>query len=90
MQRLLIGVLAFLTIVLQAQLWFGATGLPKTWALEAQTNEQAAKNLSLKNRNAGLVLEVNDLKQGTVAVEEYARFELGMIKPSETFYHTLP
>jgi cell division protein FtsB len=31
-------------------------------------------------RNAGLDAEVRDLKQGYDAIEEHARFELGMVK----------
>ena len=36
-------------------------------------------------RNAGLDAEVRDLKQGYDAIEERARFELGMIKQDEVF-----
>jgi cell division protein FtsB len=37
-------------------------------------------------RNALLDAEVRDLKQGTAAIEERARSELGMIKRDEVFY----
>jgi len=36
-------------------------------------------------RNAGLDAEVRDLKQGYDAIEERARFELGMIRQDESF-----
>ena len=34
-------------------------------------------------RNAQLVAEVSDLKEGLEMVEEKARFELGMVRPDE-------
>ncbi|MES2295844.1 MAG: cell division protein FtsB [Pseudomonadota bacterium] len=43
------------------------------------------KNDVLKARNAKLDSEVRDLKDGTGAVEERARYELGMIKQNEVF-----
>jgi cell division protein FtsB len=33
--------------------------------------------------------EVRDLKQGTGAIEERARNDLGMIKPGEVFYQVV-
>jgi len=33
--------------------------------------------------------EVRDLKQGTEAIEERARNELGMIKPGEVFFQVI-
>jgi cell division protein FtsB len=41
----------------------------------------------LEIRNAGLDAEVRDLKQGYDAIEERARFDLGMIKQDELFIH---
>ena len=52
-------------------------------------DQQKDKNQSLAARNAGLDAEVRDLKQGTDAVEERARVELGMIKTNETFYQLI-
>ena len=39
----------------------------------------------LEIRNAGLDAEVRDLKQGYDAIEERARFELGMVRQDESF-----
>jgi cell division protein FtsB len=33
---------------------------------------------------------VRDLKQGTEAIEERARYELGMIRPDEVFFQIVP
>ena len=47
---------------------------------------QRAKNDALQARNAALDAEVRDLKQGLEAVEERARFELGMVRQDEVFF----
>jgi cell division protein FtsB len=40
-------------------------------------------------RNDALDAEVRDLKQGYDAVEERARYELGMIRQDEIFFHVM-
>lgn len=47
--------------------------------------QQKEVTKSLEIRNAGLDAEVRDLKQGYDAIEERARFELGMVRQDETF-----
>jgi cell division protein FtsB len=37
-------------------------------------------------RNGALAAEVKDLKQGSDAIEERARYELGMVKNDEVFF----
>jgi len=51
--------------------------------------EQRAATAKLKARNEALDAEVRDLKQGSDAIEERARFELGMIKRDEVFYQVV-
>ena len=41
-------------------------------------------------RNAALAAEVKDLKQGSDAIEERARYELGMVKDDEVFFQVVP
>jgi cell division protein FtsB len=74
---------------LQYRLWFGNGGEREVAALQAQVQQQARDNAGLKQRNAALAAEVQDLKSGEAAVEERARSELGMIKPGETFYRVV-
>ena len=40
-------------------------------------------------RNHKLLAEVIDLKQGGETVETLARYNLGLIKPDETFYQII-
>jgi len=81
--RLVNLTLAALLLLVQADLWFGKTGLPYVMSLQSQLREQQAANDSARARNARLSAEVNDLKEGLEMVEEKARAELGMVRPNE-------
>ncbi|MDT3671656.1 MAG: cell division protein FtsB [Aromatoleum sp.] len=80
-------VLAVLVIVLQYPLWLGKGGWLRAWDVDRQLQAQRERNQELEQRNAGLEAEVRDLKSGNEAVEERARFELGLTKPNEIFVH---
>jgi cell division protein FtsB len=69
--------------LVQAELWFGKGGVPRMMELRGKLAEQQAANTADRARNAQLVAEVSDLKEGLEMVEEKARSELGMIKPDE-------
>jgi cell division protein FtsB len=56
------------------------------WEHDRQLSAQRARNDALQGRNAALDAEVRDLKQGLEAVEERARFELGMLRQDEVFF----
>ena len=83
-------VLAGLLIALQYPLWFGKGSWTRVWDLDRQLVAQRLDNAQKKARNDALDVEVRDLKEGQEAVEERARFELGMIKRDETFYQVVP
>ena len=75
--------LVLLLGLVHAELWFGKGGMPRMMELQNKLAEQRATNTSDKARNAQLLAEVSDLKEGLEMVEEKARFELGMVKPDE-------
>ncbi|MDE2628769.1 MAG: cell division protein FtsB [Burkholderiales bacterium] len=75
--------LVVLLALVHAELWFGKGGVPRMMELRARLAEQQAANQTARARNAQLVAEVRDLKEGLEMVEEKARFDLGMIKPDE-------
>lgn len=85
---LLVALLALLAF-LQLRLWFGEGGRRSVADLQQKVAAQARENGGLKQRNAALAAEVEDLKSGEAAVEDRARSELGMIKPGETFYRVV-
>ncbi|MBL6734630.1 MAG: cell division protein FtsB [Shewanellaceae bacterium] len=81
---------SLVTLLMQYRLWFGVNSLPEYWQLQVQVQQQRDQNTQLSKRNQALNLEIMDLKQGLEAVEERARYELGLIKPNETFYRIVP
>ena len=78
-------ILVALLIVLQYPLWLGKGGWLRAWDVERQLQEQKEENRRLEQRNAGLEAEVRDLKSGYEAIEERARFELGLVRSDEVF-----
>lgn len=84
--RILGGVLAALIVLIQYPLWLGKGGWLRVWEVDRQLESQRARNLELQVRNRSLEAEVLDLKQGVDALEERARYELGMIKSDEVFF----
>jgi cell division protein FtsB len=87
--RLISLVLAALLLLIQYPLWLGKGGWLRVRDLETQVDAGVKKTEELRARNAKLESEVSDLKDGTGAVEERARLELGMIKENEIFIQVL-
>ncbi len=84
MRWLTVGLLALIAL-LQYPLWLGKGGWLKVWEYDRQLQQQKEVTKKLEIRNAGLDAEVRDLKQGYDAIEERARFELGMVRQDESF-----
>jgi len=82
-------ILVILLLLLQYPLWLGKGSWLKVWDLHRQVEAQQQVNQQTQTRNAVLDAEVRDLKQGTAAIEERARSELGMIKRDEVFFQVL-
>ncbi len=74
-----------LLVLIQYPLWIGKGGWLRVWEVDRQLTLQREANRKLEVRNAGLDAEVRDLKTGYDAIEERARYELGMIKQDEVF-----
>lgn len=83
--RLISLILFVLLIAIQFPLWLGKGGWFRVWELDKQVTQRDTHNQALKSRNAKLAGEVRDLKEGTGAIEERARHELGMVKEGEVF-----
>ncbi len=87
--KILAGILGALILLIQYPLWVGKGGWLRAWHVENDLSEQKTKNSELDARNAALAAEVRDLKQGTEAIEERARYELGMIRQDEVFFQVM-
>ena len=81
--RFVTAALLLLIALVHAELWFGKGGVPRVMELQAKLDVQKVSNEAAGVRNAQLLAEVSDLKEGLEMVEEKARRELGMVKPDE-------
>ncbi|TFH08849.1 MAG: cell division protein FtsB [Nitrosomonadales bacterium] len=79
-------ILFALIILLQYPLWLGKGSWHRVWEVDQKIILQRETNQKHKIRNTALDAEVQDLKQGSDAIEERARSELGMIKQDEIFF----
>ena len=86
MRRAVTLILVALLLLLQYPLWLGKGGWLRVWDVNRQVETQQKINQQTQARNALLDAEVRDLKQGTEAIEERARNELGMVKRDEIFF----
>jgi cell division protein FtsB len=87
--KVLAAVLLALLLVLQYRLWLGDGGMREVAQLRSEIAKQQSENAQLRERNRTLTAEVQDLKKGTVAIEERARTDLGMVGQRETFYQVV-
>ena len=87
--RLITLALVFLLLLIQLPLWVGKGGWLRVAELEGKVAAAQTRAAELKARNDKLESEVRDLQDGTGAVEERARLELGMIKQNEVFIQVL-
>ena len=84
--KILAAILGALIVLIQYPLWVGKGGWVRAWQLEKDLSSHKNRNGELEARNAALAAEVRDLKQGSEALEERARRELGMVKSDEIFF----
>ena len=84
--KLLAGILGALIVLIQYPLWLGKGGWLRAWDTERKIAAQRESNERLAQRNAAIAADVRDLKQGIDAIEERARYELGMVRGDEVFF----
>lgn len=79
-------VLIIALVVLQHKLWLGDGNIIQWVSLQQKLKANQETNNQLLSRNKALEADIKELKKGDQALEEQARYELGMVKDSETYY----
>ena len=87
--KILSIILLSLLVLIQYPLWFGKGSWYDVFKLKQEFNNQTKINSLLSKENFALKAEVSDLTNGTDAIEERARHELGMIRDDEYFFQVL-
>ena len=83
--RILCVILVLFLAGIQAELWLGKGSLQRGVQLRAELAQAEAANVQARARNAQILAELRDLREGQEMVEEKARYELSMIKPDEIY-----
>jgi len=89
MIKFFIASLLILILLLQYQLWVTDASFQQAQRYQEQLTVLQQKLSSKKQRNEVLEAEVKDLRKGQEAIEEIARYDLGMIKKNETFFQII-
>lgn len=84
--RMIIIFLLVALLGLQYKLWVGDGSVAQWLHLEKKLNEKEEENKTLSARNQAIEADIAELKSGDQALEEQARFELGMVKEGEDYY----
>ena len=87
-----VAVIALLVVFagLQYRLWIGEGSLAQVHHLQSMRDKIAKANKQDRTRNNAVQAQIKDLKSGIGATEGRAREEMGMVKPGETFFLTVP
>ncbi len=73
----------------QYQLWIGKGSYHDVVVTDGKIAAQQATNANLQLRNNALNAEVADLTDGSEAITEIARVDLGYIEQGETYYRLI-
>lgn len=81
--RLLLLVLLLACLVIQIPLRWGGSGYSQVDVLAQQLEQQLQHNRALDARNNAMLAEIEDLRDGTEALEERARTQLNLLAEDE-------
>lgn len=84
--RPIIVALLITLAALQYKLWFGDGSIPQWISFEHELRERELENQKLAAKNMELEANIIEMKHNEQALEEQARYELGMIRKGETYY----
>ena len=84
--KLVLAVFVVMLIFLQYAVWAGKQNVIDLYRLNQQVDDVRIENHESQVRNDQLHEDVIDIKSRLGAIESQARFDLGLIKPGETYY----
>ena len=87
--KILIVILILFIVQLQYRLWIGEGNVRQLQKSQQQLDILKKEVAEKKERNDALYAEMLDLRKGGVAIEERARYELGMIRKMRLFFRLL-
>lgn len=87
--RTIVLFLVIILVSLQYKLWMGEGSVSHWLHLEQKRRSQEHENKKMAAHNQALMADIAELKSSDHALEEQARFELGMIKEGEVYYHVV-
>ena len=87
--KILIAIIILLIIHLQYRLWWEDASIFQIREYQQRLDRLNEIAREKRERNDALYAEVLDLRKGQEAIEERARYELGMVKENETFFQVI-
>ncbi len=88
MKAIIISLIVIISL-LSYRLLLGSDSVIAVWTLKNSLIEQDKDLNKLKLRNQLLLNKLERLKKYSVAIEEQARYELGMVKRGEKYYQVV-
>jgi len=82
-------ILLVIFVTLAYRFWFGPDSLGQVTKLRRILQRQDVELATLKQRNQLIIDQINNLKASPLAIEEQARYELGMVKRGEQYYQVV-
>ena len=84
--RSIIFILILVLVGLQCKLWLGDGSILQWVQLEKKIDVQKSENDILLARNHAIEADILELQSGDQALEEQARYVLGMVRDDEEYY----
>ncbi len=89
MLKVLSIILLIILSSLAYRFWFGQDSLLQVAKLRRTVQHQNLELSTLRQRNKFIIDQINNLKASPLAIEEQARYELGMVKQGEKYYQVV-
>lgn len=89
MLRNITVMLVVILCLLEYRFWLSNDSVIQVMKLKKTLRAQHNENLALQQRNELISSRINNLKKSPAAIEEQARYELGMIKRGEKYYQVV-